>query len=62
MSFTTNRNNYYEASHYTEDIGDMIIDRIFNGVTDEKLESQGFGFYVTGENYWNEFQEAMDNH
>lgn len=59
---TTNRNNYYEASHYTEDVGDMIIDRIFNGVTDEKLESQGFGFYVTGENYWNEFQEAMDNH
>ena len=44
---TTNRNNYYEASHYTEDIGDMIIDRIFNGVTDEKLESQGFGFYVS---------------
>lgn len=59
---TMNRNNYYEASHYTEEIGDMIIDRIFNGVSDEHLESQGFGFYVTGENYWNEFQEAMDNH
>lgn len=59
---TTNRNNYYEASHYTEEVGDMIIDRIFNGVSDEHLESQGFGFYVTGENYWNEFQEAMDNH
>ena len=43
-------------------VGDMIIDRIFNGVTDERLESQGFGFYVTGENYWGTFLDAMGNH
>lgn len=59
---TTNRDNYYEASHYTEKVGDMIIDRIFHNVTDETLESQGFGFYVTKENFWGEFQEALDNH
>ena len=58
---TDNRNNYYEASHYTEEIGDMIIDRIFNGVTDERLESQGFGFVVTADNL-EEFEKALDNH
>lgn len=58
---TDNRDNYYEASHYTEEVGDMIIDRIFNNVTDETLESQGFGFYVTKENQ-EEFQKALDNH
>lgn len=58
---TTDRMNYYESSHYTEDVGDMIIDRIFYGVTDEKLESQGFGFYVTRDNL-DEFQKALDNH
>ena len=58
---TDNRKNYYEASHYTEEIGDMIIDRIFNGVTDERLESQGFGFVVTADNL-EEFEKALDNH
>lgn len=58
---TTDRNNYYEASHFTEDVGDMIIDRIFNDVRDEELESQGFGYYVTVENL-KEFQEALANH
>lgn len=58
---TTNRENYYETSHYTEEIGDMIIDRIFNDVTDETLESQGFGFYVTVDRL-EEFQKALDNH
>lgn len=46
---TSDPHNYYEPSHYTEEVGDMIIDRIFNGVTDETLESQGFGRYVTRE-------------
>jgi len=58
---TTNRDNYYESSHFTEDVGDMVIDRIFYGITDEHLESQGFGFYVTSENL-EEFQEALANH
>lgn len=58
---TTDQSNYYEASHFKEEVGDMIIDRIFNGVTDETLESQGFGYYVTVENL-KEFQEALENH
>jgi len=58
---TTNREYYYEPSHYTEEVGDMIIDRIFRGVTDETLESQGFGFYVTNENF-DQFKEALANH
>ena len=58
---TTNRNYYYESSHYTEELGDRIIDRIFYGKTDESLESQGFGMYVTEENL-EEFKEALANH
>lgn len=58
---TMERNNYYESSHYTEEVGDMIIDRIFNSVTDETLESQGFGYYVTYDNV-EEFKEALANH
>lgn len=58
---TTDRMNYYESSHYTEEIGDLIIDRIFHGVTDPELESQGFGYYVTKENV-QEFKEALANH
>ncbi len=58
---TTNKENYYETSHYTEDIGDMIIDRIFRDVRDETLEGQGFGFHVTVENL-EEFQKALANH
>lgn len=55
---TTNQKYYYEPSHYTEEVGDMIIDRIFNGVTDENLENQGFGRYVTKENV-DEFLEEL---
>ena len=58
---TTNRNYYYESSHYTEELGDRLIDRIFSGKTDESLESQGFGMYVTEENL-EEFKEALANH
>ena len=57
---TSDKNNYYESSHYTEEIGEMIIDYIFNGASDEELESQGLGVYVT---YYNldEFLEALDS-
>ena len=58
---TQNRNYFYEASHYTEELGDMIIDRIFYGKRDESLESQGFGVYVTDDNV-HEFMETLDNH
>lgn len=58
---TMDKNYFYESSHYTEVVGDMIIDRIFNGVTDESLEAQGFGMYVTEDNL-DEFNEALANH
>ena len=58
---TRDKNNFYEARHYTEEVGDMIIDRIFNNVTDETLESQGFGYYVTEERL-DEFKEVLANH
>ena len=58
---TQDKRYYYEASHYTEELGDMMIDRIFNGTTDEALEAQGFGMYVTEENL-DEFREALANH
>ena len=58
---TMDKNYFYESSHYTEVVGDMIIDRIFNGVTDESLEAQGFGMYVTEDNLA-EFNEALANH
>lgn len=58
---TTNQENYIETSHYNMEVGDMIIDRIFYGKTDETLESQGFGFYVTPERQ-EEFLEALADH
>ncbi len=54
---TKNQKYYYEPSHYTEEVGDMIIDRIFNDVRNEELESQGFGYYVTKENVEQFFEE-----
>jgi hypothetical protein len=47
---TINNNNYNETSHYKMEIGDMIIDTIFNNKTNGKLLSQGFGYYVTNNN------------
>lgn len=58
---TRNKNYYYESSHYTEVLGDMIIDRIFRGVTSEELEAQGFGMYVDAEKT-EEFRKALANH
>lgn len=58
---TRDKANYIESSHYTMEVGDMIIDRIFYGKTDEALESQGFGMYVTKDNQ-KEFLEALANH
>ncbi len=58
---TTDQANYIETSHYNMEVGDMIIDRIFYGKTDEALESQGFGFYVTPERK-EEFLEALADH
>lgn len=46
----TDYGNFYDTSHYSCDVGDMILDCICNGEYDEKLYEQGFGWYVTHEN------------
>ena len=60
---TVNQDNYIETSHYNMEVGDMIIDRIFNGTTDETLESQGFGRLITMENrdaFYEELEALAD--
>jgi len=57
---TINNDNYHETSHYKIKIGNLIIDAIFNNKTDQKLLSQGFGYYVTNENK-NEFIDLLLN-
>ncbi len=47
---TLNYDNYYETSHYCPAVGDMIIDCIYHGKTDDRLLEQGFGVYVTEDN------------
>jgi hypothetical protein len=47
---TTNNNNYFETMHYKSNVGNLIVDNIFNGIVDEGLLYQGFGVYVTEEN------------
>ena len=43
---TLDPDNYMDTSHYLAEIGDMILDCIWNGKTDAKLLEQGFGFYT----------------
>jgi hypothetical protein len=45
-----NNDCFDDVFHHNITIGDMVIDTIFNGVTDEHLLSQGFGIFVTPEN------------
>ncbi|MBQ9361428.1 MAG: hypothetical protein IJT96_10390 [Lachnospiraceae bacterium] len=47
---TLDYTNYYETSHFCPAVGDMMIDVIYNGKTDERLLSEGFGMYVTEDN------------
>ncbi len=47
---TLNNALYYETSHFTPEVADMVIDRIYHDREDERLLSQGFGYYVTPEN------------
>jgi len=47
---TMDSDNYMDTSHYLAEIGDLIIDCIWFGRTDEKLLKQGFGFRADAEN------------
>lgn len=42
--------NFYETSHFTPDVGRMVIKTTQGMQNDEKLQSQGFGIYVTKDN------------
>ncbi|MCQ2513901.1 MAG: hypothetical protein MJ089_02250 [Ruminococcus sp.] len=48
---TTDVNNYIDSSHYNAYVGDMIIDSMTKGKNDSKLYNQGFGYYVTSDNF-----------
>ncbi|MBQ9686500.1 MAG: hypothetical protein IJV41_08170 [Oscillospiraceae bacterium] len=43
---TLDSDNYMDTSHYLAEVGDRIIDVIWNGNADERLLAQGFGFYT----------------
>lgn len=49
-SITTDPYYYYENSHYRRIVGDMMIDVMYNNISDEKLLSEGFGVYINEEN------------
>ncbi|MBR4174129.1 MAG: hypothetical protein IKR56_02185 [Lachnospiraceae bacterium] len=51
---------YYENSHYSKETSDLIIDRIFYDKVDERLLSQGFGYYVTKDNV-DEFMDILND-
>ncbi len=47
---TLNNDLYYETSHFDPSVADMVIERVYEDKTDERLLSQGFGMYVTKDN------------
>lgn len=47
---TLDSNNYVDTSHYKAELGDMMINVIWNNVKYDDLYKQGFGWYVTEEN------------
>ena len=47
---TLDMTNYYETSHFSPEVADEIIERIYHNKGDEELLRQGYGMYVTEEN------------
>ena len=47
---TVDAGNYFDTSHYRAEVGDMILDTVWNGARYDELYPQGFGWYVTREN------------
>lgn len=47
---TTNNDNFVDPSHFRAEIGDIMIDIMWNGASYEDLHAQGFGWYVTKDN------------
>ncbi len=49
-NITLDMTNYYETSHFSPEVADMVLDRIYRDKGDPELLEQGFGMYVTEEN------------
>ncbi len=47
---TVDYSNYTDPSHYTAQVGDILIDFFNNGTVDERLYEQGFGWHVDADN------------
>lgn len=47
---TLDNRYYYENSHYCTQVGNAILETMYNDWSDERLLSQGFGMYVNSEN------------
>ncbi len=49
-NITLDMSYYYETSHFSPEVADMIIDRLYHDRGDKELLKQGFGMYVTRDN------------
>ena len=56
---TVRFDNYVDPSHYTAQIGDLLLDRFNGKETDPALYAEGFGWYITEENV-EELLELLD--
>ena len=55
---TMNNNYYFETSHFTPEAGDIMMDIIENGTTEDEKYGQGFGWYVTKDDF-EDFREII---
>ena len=55
---TMNNDYYFETSHFTPEAGDIMMDIIENGTTEEEKYGQGFGWYVTKDDF-EDFREII---
>lgn len=47
---TSDNANFLETSHYTAETGDLLLECLVRGVTDDELLKEGFGMLVTKDN------------
>jgi hypothetical protein len=47
---TENEHNYYETSHFTAEVSQLMMDITYNGERNDHLWQQGFGVKVNKDN------------
>jgi len=47
---STDVSYYYENSHFTAEAGDIILDALYHGTSEDDVEGHAFGMYVTADN------------